>query len=192
MKLNVREVIKPAVALIVICLVSSLLLAGTNAITKDKILETQKKQAEQSRQLVFPEAASFGPEQTVPVEGGDNDVTYCTALDATGANIGYVFTNTCRGYGGDVTVMTGIDPNGTVVRTVILSMDDETPGLGQNAGKPDFLDQFTGKTGPFQWVKADGQGNDITGVTSASFTSKAVIACVNQALTVYQSLGGEQ
>ena len=186
MKLNVREVIKPAIALILICLVSSLLLAGTNAITKDKILETQKKQAEQSRQLVFPEAASFGPEQA------KDDVTYSAALDGTGANIGYVFTCTNRGYGGDVTVMTGIDTNGTVVRTVVLSMDDETPGLGQNAGKPDFLDQFLGKTGPFQWVKADGQGNDITGVTSASFTSKAVIACVNQALTVYQSLGGEQ
>ena len=84
--------------------------------------------------------------------------------------------------------MTSVDIDGKVVKSVVLSMDDETPGLGQNAGKGDFLNQFANKSGPFNWVKVEGNGNDIQGVTSATFTSKAVIECVNDAVLAYETI----
>ncbi len=40
-----------------------------------------------------------------------------------------------------VKVMTGIDAEGSITGVVILS-HDETPGLGANAEKPDFLNQY--------------------------------------------------
>ena len=55
--------------------------------------------------------------------------------------MGYVFETEASGYGGKVKVMTGIDAEGAITGVVILS-HDETPGLGANAEKPDFLNQF--------------------------------------------------
>ena len=188
--MKAKELIVPALALFLICLVSSFLLAGTNAVTKDKIAQTQAQQAQASRKIAFADAASFGEEQTVETEG--KQISYVAALDDSGAVTGYVFTAVNHGYGGDVSVMTGVDNTGTVTRVVILSMDNETPGLGQNASKEEFWSQFSGKTGPFAWVKSGGDGNTVTGVTSASFTSRAVIAGVNDALDAFAVVKGAE
>ena len=51
--------------------------------------------------------------------------------------------------------------------------------------------QLMEKSGPFSWVKAGGSDNEITGVTSATFTSKAVIECVNDSLQAFSMLGGK-
>ena len=186
---KLKEILMPALALFIICLVSSVLLAATNAVTKDTIADNLVKEAAESRKIAFENAESFSDEQTIEING--TVVLYSEALDASGVNIGYVFTSAHKGYGGEVRVMTGIDSDGKVLRSVVLAMDDETPGLGQNASKPDFLDQFNEKTGPFSWVKSGGENNEIKGVTSASFTSKAVIECVNDAVNAFALLGGE-
>lgn len=188
-KLDFKEIISPALKLFIICLVSAFLLAGTNYFTEKKIDENLKNQEIESRKVVFNTAFEFKDEGAVTVN--EKQVNYCIALDENGEKIGYVFTCQNKGYGGEVSVMTGIGVDGSVVRSVVLSMDDETPGLGQNAGKEEFLNQFINKTGPFLWVKADGKGDEITGVTSATFTSKAVINCVNDSLDAYKLLGGE-
>lgn len=188
-KLDFKEIVSPALKLFIICLVSAFLLAGTNYLTESKIDENLKNQEIESRKVVFNGASDFRGESTVTVN--EKQVNYCIAFDEKGEKLGYVFTCENKGYGGAVSVMTGIDINGNVVRTVVLSMDDETPGLGQNAGKEEFLNQFINKTGPFLWVKANGTGNEITGVTSATFTSEAVINCVNDSVEAYKTLGGE-
>lgn len=188
-KLDFKEIMKPALKLFIICLISAFLLAGTNYLTEQKIAENLKNQELESRKVVFASAFEFNGEGLVTVNG--NIVNYCIAYNETGEKIGYVFTCENKGYGGNVSVMTGIDINGNVVRSVVLSMDDETPGLGQNAGKEEFLNQFKNKTGPFLWVKAKGADNEVTGVTSATFTSKAVINCVNDSIEAYKMIGGE-
>lgn len=189
-KLNFKEIASPALKLFIICLVSAFLLAGTNHLTSKKIEQNLSEQETQTRKVVFSAAAAFGEFGEKEID--DITVSYCAAFDGAGKKIGYVFTCANKGYGGSVSVMTGIDIDGNVVRSAILSMDDETPGLGQNASKEEFIGLFTGKTGPFNWVKSGGTGNDITGVTSATFTSKAVIKCVNDSIKAFNILtGGE-
>ena len=78
-----------------------------------------------------PQADTFEPQ-----EGG----AYYTGL-AGGELAGYVFETGASGYGGTVSVMTGIDAEGSITGVVILS-HDETPGLGANATKSSFLDQY--------------------------------------------------
>lgn len=184
------EILMPAVALFLICLVSAFLLAETNDLTKDKISENIQQQKLDSRKVVFAEAAGFKGESTVEING--KTVEYCVAFDGAGKEIGYIFTSSAKGYGGEVLVMTSLDIEGKVIKSVVLSMDDETPGLGQNAGKEDFLKQFENKSGIFAWVKSKGENNNIEGVTSATFTSKAVIECVNDAQKAFNQLGGEK
>jgi len=179
-----KEIIKPAIALFVICLISAILLALTNSITNEKIKQNAVEDAAKSRKIVFADAESFSEEMT------ENDIKYVEAYDGSNNIIGYVFTAESKGYGGTVSVMTAIKSDGTVLKSVVLAMDDETPGLGQNASKADFIDQFSGKTGHFVWSKTNSSDTEIKGVTSASFTSKGVIECVNNSIDAFNSLGG--
>lgn len=181
-----KEIFMPAFKLIVICLVSALVLAVTNYVTSGKIEESERKQTQESKKTAFSSASSFGDDKSLTLE--DKEITYCVAYGENGEILGYVFTSSNRGYGGDVSVMTGINVEGTVQKTVILAMDDETPGLGQNAGKENFISQFYGKNGPFSLSGKDEE--NITGVTSATFTSKAVIESVNDAYSAFEILKG--
>lgn len=184
-----KDFLTPVIALFSICLVAAILLAGTNEITKNKIAEAQAKAKQESLALAFSEATSFSAEQQLDENGFT--VLYSAALKDDSA-IGYVFITSQKGYGGPVEVMTGISTDGKIKKVIILSMSDETPGLGQNASKPDFLSQFDEKSGELLLSKQAANENEIQGVTSATFTSRAVVDCVNASLNAYKTLfGGE-
>ncbi len=172
-KLNLKEVLIPTVALLVICLVATTLLAFTNSITAEKIALNAVETENASRNVVLPGGASYSE-----VTATENGVTYCTGYDKIGNEIGYVFTAGAKGYGGTVSVMVGLDKEGTVLGIEILS-HSETPGLGANAVKPDFKDRFTGKSGELTVDKTSNDGQNIQAITAATITSKAVVSAVN-------------
>ena len=62
--------------------------------------------------------------------------------------VGYVATAVCHeGYGGDVTVMVGInksDGEKSKVKSVKIMSMSETAGLGARANEPDFTNQYSG------------------------------------------------
>ncbi len=183
MRLDKKEILKPAVTLFVICLVTALLLAVTNMLTHDKIIEINRQAEAYSRQVVLPGATEFE---------NSEDGTY--AIGKTGGAVtGYVFTTKAKSYGGDLSVMTGIGKDGKVKGVVILTIND-TPGLGLNAQKESFRGQFY-QPAPekgFTLVKSGAADGQINAMTGATITSKAVTECVNQAVSKYQQIkGGE-
>ena len=129
MKVQASSVLKPALTLFVICLIVTALLAGTNLLTKDRIAEQAKITAEESRRVVLPDAEAF--------EAADG----CYKGTSGGETVGYVFETEAKGYGGTVQVMTGIDTAGSITGVVILS-HGETQGLGANAERASFTDQY--------------------------------------------------
>lgn len=106
MKLSPKEILKPALALLLICMLATALLALTNSVTAARIAETERENAIAARRTVMPDAADFGEEQTY------DTLTYCNALDTDGNTVGRVFTAAAKGYGGTVSVMIGIDADG--------------------------------------------------------------------------------
>lgn len=172
-KLNIKEVLIPTVALLVICLVATTLLAFTNSITAQKIALNAVETENASRNVVLPGGTSYS-EVTVTESG----VSYCTGYDKIGNEIGYVFTAGAKGYGGTVSVMVGLDKEGTILGIEILS-HSETPGLGANAVKPDFKDRFAGKSGELTVNKTSNDGQNVQAITAATITSKAVVSAVN-------------
>lgn len=182
MKINYKEILSPTITLCVICLIVALLLSATNLVTHNKIDEMNKKTETSSRELVLPGTKQFEDSK---------DQTY--AIGKIGTDIsGYVFTTKTKSYGGDLSVMTGIDKNGEVTGVVILSISD-TPGLGLNAQKETFRNQYK-QTAPekgFEVVKSAATGDgQIEAMTGATVTSKAVTNCVNQAVAQYQIVKG--
>ena len=191
MKIKFKDIFVPAVTLLVICLVVSALLAGTNALTKEPIAENSLKKSQEAMQSVCPDAVSFEGAKGIEIE-------VYKALDANGEIIGCAIPVAAKGYGGDVSVMVGISAvDGGMVTGVEILSHSETPGLGANATSEDFRNQF--KDNPslhgFSVVK-DGTGGSegrIDAITGATITSNAVTNAVNEALSVYMSLceGGE-
>lgn len=181
-KLSLKAVLIPTVALLIICLVATTLLAVTNSITAEKIALNAVETENASRVLVLPDGASYS--EVVSMENG---ITYCTGYDKIGNEIGYVFTAGAKGYGGTVSVMVGMNNDGEITGLEILS-HSETPGLGANATKPDFKDRFIGKSGTLVVDKTANDGQNVQAITAATITSKAVVSAVNSITEAFEQV----
>ncbi len=181
---NIKEILTPAIVLFLISAICTGILAFTNSITVNKIEENNIKAEEDSMREVYPDAASFSEKKKI------NGVELYEALDNGGNVLGYIFTGKSKGYGGDVRFMTGISSDGLVTGVKELELN-ETAGLGMNARKSDFKEQYAGKTGEFTVVKSNPSENEIQALTGATITSKAVTEAVNQAVKSYKiAVGG--
>ena len=177
---KIADIATPTAVLVIICLVITLALSGTNLLTKDKIaaLELQNKNDAMAKLIPADEyhelnaTTSFG------------DVIYNVAIK-DGDTIGCIFTVASKGYGGDIKVMTAVNMDGTIAAIEILDASGETPGLGQNVTKPAWFSQFSGLSENITVVKggtANKDNNEINAVTGATISSTGVKNAVNQAL----------
>ncbi len=188
---NYKEILVPTVVLFAICLVATFLLALTNNVTAPKIETLEAEAAVSSRAEVLPKADTFGDGQTLTLDGKDYE--YYVGYDEADDIVGYTFTTSAKGYGGDVVMMTGVDTEGAVTGITALTLN-ETAGLGMNAQKESFRNQFVGKSGVIGVSTISKQSeNGIDAMTGATITSKAVTNAVNLALELYaQASGGER
>ena len=85
--------------------------------------------------------------------------------------------------------MTGMDADGKVTGMEILAIE-ETAGLGMNAKKDDFKNQYNGNSGEFTVVKSDAGENEIQALTGATITSQAVTDAVNNAVELFRTVEG--
>ena len=179
-----KEIILPAITLGIICLISTLLLSCTDSVTRGQIAVIQKQNADKARMKVCSGAAAFEP-----VETGDTSSELYEALDSSGQCIGYAVSTKDKSYGGDISVMTGLDTDGRITGVEILEIDD-TPGLGMNAKKEAFRNQYTGKSADSVTVSKNASGDEIQAITGATRTSEAVTRCVKKAYQIVSEKGG--
>lgn len=179
-----KQIIIPTVALFVICLICTLLLALANNVTEPLIQELSKETEIESRMTVLDTATSFE-------DGNGDGFTYATGYNDAKEIQGYVFVTTSKSYGGDIQVMTGVDTEGKITGVEILEIND-TAGLGMNAKKDDFKARFKGLTSglTIQKNSADPSNNEVLALTGATITSNAVADAVNSALTNFEAITG--
>ena len=186
-KANVFKIISPSFVLIIICVIISAALAGTNALTAERTAELAEKTERETMKELIP--AEKYTEKSVKFDG--REYTYFEAEDG-GELKGYIITTASGGYGGSVSVMSAVGTDGKIIQIEVLDASSETPGLGQNTQKPDFKNQFKGKSGGNLTVGKQGADADIDAVTSATITSKAVTTAVNTASRVIETAKGAQ
>ena len=182
---KVKNILAPTLALFLICLIATVLLALTNQVTAETIDRNAVETANAAREEVL-DAASFTEEATEEKTG----LVYSVGQNEAGETVGYVFTSVAKGYGGDVKVMVGYDLTGTITGFTILDCSNETPGLGQNSKKPEFMSRFSGKSGELTVDKYSNDGQNIQAITAATITSKAVVKAVNTATEAFGNLTG--
>lgn len=178
-KENSRDIIKPTAVLLAICIIIPLALSLTNKITAKKISLLEEENSRKAMSNLI-KADSFEPVSD----------TECYKAVKDGSVVGYIFKTSSKGYGGDVSVMTAVNPDGTVKSVAILDVSGETPGLGQNAAKESFYSQYAGKKSGISLLKngADKDKNEVNAVTGATITSTAVNRAVNEALENFAKL----
>ena len=179
-----KETVKIALKLFVITAVAAFALAFVHIITRDVIVANNKILEEKAQMEVLPTATVFmageKPESTNPTVTINS---FNTGFDKDGGAVqGYVITATSNtAYAGNIKVMIGVDNSLKVTRVKIME-SAETAGLGANASKPKFIDQFIGADSALTVVKGAAAENEISAIASATRTSKAVTDCVNAAL----------
>ncbi len=180
-KKNREDVIKPVGVLLAICIIIPLALSVTNKVTAKKIAELEAANSKKNMQSLI-DADNFE-------ECENGEITYYAAING-GKTAAYIFTESSKGYGGDVSVMTAIKPDGTVAGVAILDVSGETPGLGQNAAKESFFSQYIGLKNGVSVLKngAKAENNEVDAVTGATITSTAVTRAVNKALDDFEKV----
>lgn len=184
-----KAILIPTISLFLICLVATVLLGVANEVTKGKIAENAVVTEQNSQKIVMADAASFGEknEGEYTFDGTTSPYSYVEALDESGKTIGYVFVTRSTGYGGNISTMTGIDTEGKVTGVEFLEIS-ETVGLGMNATKQTFKDQFVGLLSGIGVTKNAPSDNEVKALTGATITSKATTKGVNTALDIYENV----
>ena len=99
-----------------------------------------------------------------------------------GKAIAYLALTEQKGFDGHIKMFVALTPDKKVIGYKVLS-HKETPGLGDQAFKPKFASQFTGKAlENMELVKIQEEGK-ILAITGATITSRAVTTAVRRVLT---------
>ncbi len=177
------EIFKPGLILFAISLVASLSLGLVNEITKEPIKQMEIQTENNARKELFPEADNF---EAVEFEQS-NSVTKIVEAEKGGEKLGYIMNAEPKGYGGKVSLVVAVASDNTIKGVKVLK-HSETPGLGANAGKPEFIDQYKGLSEGIKVTKQKPADNEIQAITSATITSEAVTLGVNDCFDLIKSL----
>jgi len=208
---QMRQFLKTAGILALVCFVSALLLSTFDSLTRDSIALTTQKKKEAARALVLP-AARYTAGSFLPVDAPNEvlgellgnalpgtrslvSTNYVLARDEAGETAGYIFDVVSPGgYGGDIDLVVGVAfrPDGAWgsarISDYIVISSAETPGLGKSV-EQNLHAYFTNRPlldrkGVFDIDPADSRIDSISGATITSLAIKDALAAALQAASL--------
>lgn len=179
---GIKDIIPILFLTIVVC-VSVTLLTLTDAVTRDKIEEEERKAIQEKLLEIFPEMVNYTRDEDLGI--------YIITGDLT--EIGVAIEVIGKGYGGEIKMLVGLewntseiaDPDNKAEDAPIRGMKvvppvSETPGLGAKIVEEDFQTQFGNITASD--VSLAGDGGQIDGITGATISSSAVVDGVRNSI----------
>ncbi len=177
-----RDIIKLGLILLIITAVSAGALSITNDITREIIDEKALEKNLAYMKEILPDADDFELVDDPEILSVDGVEEVYKALQ--GGNIsGYVIKTITSGYGGGVTILTGIDVDGTIVAIRVASQT-ETPELGTKIAEDEFGSQFEGLSAETELELNE----DVDQVSGATVSSKAAINGVNASIELFNNV----
>lgn len=172
----------------VVALVSSGLMGGVYALTKEPIRLADLKKKNEAIELVVP-AFDNAPSEESFKYGIDGDSLVLYPVKKDGAQIATaVETFTNKGFSGLFKLMVGFDNDGNIIDVAVIS-HSETPGLGDKMeiGKSDFHVQFQGKNpADFKLMVTKDKG-DVDAITASTISSRAYCDAVQRAYNAFMA-----
>ena len=172
-----------------ISLAASACLGFVYEFTKKPIeLSNLNKKLEAIKQVV-PEFTNNPNEEMYRLPTGDGDSLDIYPAKKDNIVVGYaVNTYTKKGFSGNINLMVGFKPNGSIINITVLEQK-ETPGLGTKMTESQFKDQFNDKN-PVQFnLKVKKDGGQVDAITAATISSRAFCDAVQRAYNTLQKGG---
>ncbi|MTI48551.1 RnfABCDGE type electron transport complex subunit G [Sporosalibacterium faouarense] len=191
-----REVIKLGLILLLITSVAAIVLGLTNSVTEDVIQEVEAEASKEARLEALPQADSFKQidEDIFSKIKEENSKVVEVYVGYSGEEVvGYAIKTATPGYGANIEVITGISVDNQLTGMKVGS-HQETPGLGANATKAEFQNQYKDKSTDEEIVVVKtppSKDNEIQALTGATISSNAVTDGVNIAREIYNSILAE-
>lgn len=168
-------------SLTIISLVASACLGFVYELTKEPIEMANLNKKLIAIKQVVPEFNNNPNEEKYFLPTGDGDSLEIYPAKKDNQIVGYaVNTNTSKGFSGNISLMAGFKPDGTIIDITVLE-HKETPGLGTKMSDPHFKDQFKSKN-PAEFVlKVKKDGGPVDAITAATISSRAFCDAVQRA-----------
>jgi electron transport complex protein RnfG len=167
------------------------ILALVNHLTEGPISEVNKKKTDDGIKAVMAcDNLTLAKTDTVRQDINGKEYTYIIyqVKDAQGTDLGAAVESTTMGFGGDLKVMVGFDPKGTILGYTLLA-HTETPGLGAKADKwfqKGEKGDIVGKS-PAEPLTVSKDGGQVDAITASTITSRAFLLAVNNAYNAYKN-----
>ena len=188
---QLNGVLRLVLVLTLITAGAGLILSLVESVTREPIAEQRRLATLRALKAVLPPADNSPDEDTVQLligqdrRGRDMMRTFFRGRQE-GELSGIAFEVVAPdGYSGNITVMVGVKPEGTVAGIEILN-HNETPGLGDKIELPAFKGIFVGKSlENADWrVKKD--GGEFDQITGATISPRAVVGAVRIGLEFFR------
>ena len=178
----------PTIVLVSVVATVTLALALVHSVTAPVIADHQKRTAYETRSRVFSDAESFS---AIPVDSAFNSNGDILEVYKADDGSGVVITTQSAGFGGRLTVMTGIRKNGDITGVAIID-HRETPGIGEKPMAEDYLSAYIGASeiALSSRASAGDPGTRIDTITGSTITSVAIFDAVEKALEYFARTGG--
>ena len=167
------------------------ILAYVNHLTEDPISEQKAKAlADGIKSVMCVDEITVSKTDTVKQNIGGKEFTYVIyqTQDAQKQDLGAAVESTTGGFGGDLKVLVGFDPEGKILGYTLLE-HAETPGLGAKADKwfqKGEKGDIIGKS-PAEPLTVSKDGGQVDAITASTITSRAFLLAVNNAYNAYKA-----
>ncbi|MBO5305932.1 MAG: FMN-binding protein [Clostridia bacterium] len=164
--------------LLLICAVIAGVVSFVYTVTFDAYQKNLDREIRQSMAVIFN--ASENDVIDLHVYDGklDSDIRAVYTVMINGETVGYCVNVIGKGFGGDINLMVGYQPDKSI-RGVSIVSHGETPGVGSKVGDAAYLSQYGGLFGELTISKRGDA--DITAISGATISSKAVHEAVVRA-----------
>ena len=167
------------------------ILAFVNHLTEGPINEQKAKAlADGIKSVMGVSELTVSKTDTVRQTVSGKELTYVIyqAQDAQKKDLGAAVESTTGGFGGDLKVLVGFDPEGKILGYTLLE-HTETPGLGAKADKwfqKGEKGDIIGKS-PAEPLTVSKDGGKVDAITASTITSRAFLLAVNNAYNAYKA-----
>ena len=175
-----------------VAVVMGAILALVNHLTEGPIAEQKEKALADGIKTVMVcedlTVSNTDEVRQIDAKGKELVYTIYQVKDAQGQDLGAAVESTTMGFGGDLRVLVGFDPEGNVLGYTLLE-HAETPGLGAKADKwfqKGEKGDIIGKS-PAEPLTVSKDGGQVDAITASTITSRAFLLAINNAYNAYKA-----
>ncbi|OHE80518.1 MAG: hypothetical protein A2X76_00360 [Lysobacterales bacterium GWF1_69_6] len=189
---GLRESLRAGAQLALAGLAAAALLAGTWALTRERIADAEQRAKLQALEIVLPanrydnDPIADAVQVRAPAWLGSESATVSRARLAGQPSALVLDVVAPDGYAGPIRLLVAVAADGSVLG-VRVTAHQETPGLGDDieAGRSDWITRFTGRAlgdPPAPRWRVQRDGGDFPQFAGATLTPRAVVAAVRRTL----------